>query len=130
MWLKNRAGLGHTAGTWQPLGSRLRGHWGAERLGSGLLGDGPALGHTRLREGHPCRRAPAPASHVTASPTSAPQETALCEDVKTLRGPRVQDLLHTVLERRARVKELAESRGHALHASLLMASFTRAVTQV
>uniref|UniRef100_A0A8C4M5V2 Spectrin beta, non-erythrocytic 5 n=1 Tax=Equus asinus TaxID=9793 RepID=A0A8C4M5V2_EQUAS len=57
------------------------------------------------------------------------KETALCEDVKTLRGPRVQDLLHTVLERRARVKELAESRGHALHASLLMASFTRAVTQ-
>lgn len=42
----------------------------------------------------------------------------------------MQGLLSAVLERRARVKELAESRGRALHTSLLMTGFTRAVTQV
>lgn len=47
-----------------------------------------------------------------------------------LRGPRVQDLLHTMLEHRARVKDLAETRTQALHTSLLMAGFTRAATQV
>ncbi|XP_032273432.1 spectrin beta chain, non-erythrocytic 5 [Phoca vitulina] len=57
------------------------------------------------------------------------KEAALCEQAKTLGGPNVQDRLHTVLEHRARVKELAESRGQALHASLLMTGFTRAVTQ-
>lgn len=60
----------------------------------------------------------------------APQEAALCEQADALRGPRVQDLLRPVLEHRARVKELAEARGQALHASLLMAGFTRAATQV
>lgn len=47
-----------------------------------------------------------------------------------LGGPRAQDLLCTVLGRRARVKELVESRQHALHTSLLMAAFVRAATQV
>lgn len=59
-----------------------------------------------------------------------PQEAALCEQAETLRGPRVQDRLHAVLEHRARVKELAESRRQALHASLQMAGFTRVATQV
>ncbi|XP_055291885.1 spectrin beta chain, non-erythrocytic 5 [Moschus berezovskii] len=57
------------------------------------------------------------------------KEAALCEQVKMLGGPRAQDLLCTVLERRARVKELVESRQHALHTSLLMAAFIRAATQ-
>uniref|UniRef100_A0A8C6D7R2 Spectrin beta, non-erythrocytic 5 n=1 Tax=Moschus moschiferus TaxID=68415 RepID=A0A8C6D7R2_MOSMO len=57
------------------------------------------------------------------------KEAALCEQVKMLGGPRAQDLLCTVLERRARVKELMESRQHALHTSLLMAAFIRAATQ-
>ncbi|XP_034850492.1 spectrin beta chain, non-erythrocytic 5 [Mirounga leonina] len=57
------------------------------------------------------------------------KEAALCEQAKTLGGPNVQDRLRTVLEHRARVKELAESRGQALHASLLLTGFTRAVTQ-
>ncbi|KAF4017333.1 hypothetical protein G4228_009075 [Cervus hanglu yarkandensis] len=57
------------------------------------------------------------------------KEAALCEQVKMLGGPRAQDLLCTVLERRARVKELVESRQHALHTSLLMAAFVRATTQ-
>ncbi|XP_006883283.1 PREDICTED: spectrin beta chain, non-erythrocytic 5 [Elephantulus edwardii] len=54
---------------------------------------------------------------------------AVCEQAKVLRGPRVQALLSTVLERRARVKDLAEGRRHALHTALLTADFTRAVTQ-
>uniref|UniRef100_A0A2K5EHS7 Spectrin beta, non-erythrocytic 5 n=1 Tax=Aotus nancymaae TaxID=37293 RepID=A0A2K5EHS7_AOTNA len=58
------------------------------------------------------------------------KEAALRERLKALRGPRVQDPLPAVLQRRARVKELAESRGHALRASLLMAGFTQAATQV
>ncbi|KAG5206556.1 hypothetical protein JEQ12_018129 [Ovis aries] len=57
------------------------------------------------------------------------KEAALCEQVKRLGGPRAQDLLCTVLERRARVKELVESRQHALHTSLLVAAFIRAATQ-
>ncbi|XP_073733567.1 spectrin beta chain, non-erythrocytic 5 [Callorhinus ursinus] len=57
------------------------------------------------------------------------KEAALCEQAKTLGGPHVQDRLRTVLVHRARVKDLAESRGQALHASLLMTGFTRAVTQ-
>ncbi|XP_030670113.1 spectrin beta chain, non-erythrocytic 5 isoform X2 [Nomascus leucogenys] len=57
------------------------------------------------------------------------KEAALRERLKMLRRPRVRDRLPILLQRRARVKELAESRGHALHASLLMASFTRAATQ-
>lgn len=59
-----------------------------------------------------------------------PQEAALCELAETLRGPRVQLRLDTALERRARVKELAEARRQALHASLQMAGFTRLATQV
>nr|XP_054524250.1 uncharacterized protein LOC129137313 [Pan troglodytes] len=58
------------------------------------------------------------------------KEAALRERLKTLRRPRVRDRLPILLQRRVRVKELAESRGHALHASLLMASFTQATTQV
>uniref|UniRef100_A0A452DXD2 Spectrin beta, non-erythrocytic 5 n=1 Tax=Capra hircus TaxID=9925 RepID=A0A452DXD2_CAPHI len=57
------------------------------------------------------------------------KEAALCEQAKRLGGPRAQDLLCTVLERRARVKELVESRQHALHTSLLVAAFIRAATQ-
>ncbi|XP_032199248.1 spectrin beta chain, non-erythrocytic 5 isoform X4 [Mustela erminea] len=57
------------------------------------------------------------------------KEAALCEQAKTLGGPIVQDRLHTVLEHRAQVKDLAESRGQALHTCLLMTGFTRAVTQ-
>ncbi|XP_057577784.1 spectrin beta chain, non-erythrocytic 5 [Hippopotamus amphibius kiboko] len=54
---------------------------------------------------------------------------ALCEQVKMLGGPRARDLLCTVLELRARVEELAESRGHALHTSLRTAAFIRAASQ-
>ncbi|XP_037360039.1 spectrin beta chain, non-erythrocytic 5 [Talpa occidentalis] len=57
------------------------------------------------------------------------KEAALCEQVKTLQGPRAQDLLHRVQERRARVKELAENRTHALRTSLLTAVFIGDVTQ-
>ncbi|XP_025775020.1 spectrin beta chain, non-erythrocytic 5 [Puma concolor] len=57
------------------------------------------------------------------------QEAALCEQAKTLGDPKVQDGLRTVLEHRARVKDLAESRGRALHTSLLLTGFTTAVTQ-
>uniref|UniRef100_A0A8C7EU33 Spectrin beta, non-erythrocytic 5 n=1 Tax=Neovison vison TaxID=452646 RepID=A0A8C7EU33_NEOVI len=57
------------------------------------------------------------------------KEAALCEQAKTLGGPIVQDRLHTVLEHRAQVKDLAESRGQALHTCLLMSGFARAVTQ-
>lgn len=66
--------------------------------------------------------------HCVSDP--APQEAALCEQAKTLGGPKVQDGLRTVLEHRARVKDLAESRGRALHTSLLLTGFTTAVTQV
>ncbi|XP_078189296.1 spectrin beta chain, non-erythrocytic 5 [Callithrix jacchus] len=57
------------------------------------------------------------------------KEAALRERLKAFRGPRGQDPLPAVLQLRARVKELAESRGHALCASLLMASFIQAATQ-
>ncbi|XP_053451516.1 spectrin beta chain, non-erythrocytic 5 [Nycticebus coucang] len=57
------------------------------------------------------------------------KEVILREQLKSLQGPRLQNSLHTVLEHRARVKDLAERRGHALHTSLLVASFTRAATQ-
>uniref|UniRef100_G1MDF6 Spectrin beta, non-erythrocytic 5 n=1 Tax=Ailuropoda melanoleuca TaxID=9646 RepID=G1MDF6_AILME len=57
------------------------------------------------------------------------KEAALCEQAKTLGGPQVQDRLRMVLEQRARVRDLAESRGQALHTCLLMTGFTRAVTQ-
>lgn len=96
--------------------------------------DQPALGHARLREGLPCGPAPAPASQrersVDCAPHPPPQEAALCEQAKTLGGPQVQDRLRMVLEQRARVRDLAESRGQALHTCLLMTGFTRAVTQV
>uniref|UniRef100_A0A8D0S447 Calponin-homology (CH) domain-containing protein n=1 Tax=Sus scrofa TaxID=9823 RepID=A0A8D0S447_PIG len=55
---------------------------------------------------------------------------ALCEQAKMFTGPRAQGLLHVVLERRARVKELAEDWGCALHTSLLITAFTRAAIQV
>ncbi|XP_069348326.1 spectrin beta chain, non-erythrocytic 5 [Eulemur rufifrons] len=57
------------------------------------------------------------------------KEAALREQLKTLQGPGLQDSLRTVLGRRARVKELAESRGQALHTALRIARFTRAATQ-
>uniref|UniRef100_A0A8D2AM26 Spectrin beta, non-erythrocytic 5 n=1 Tax=Sciurus vulgaris TaxID=55149 RepID=A0A8D2AM26_SCIVU len=57
------------------------------------------------------------------------KEALLCEQLKMLPDTKGQDVLHSVLELWALVKELAESRGHALHSSLLIASFTRAVTQ-
>ncbi|KAM5340248.1 LOW QUALITY PROTEIN: spectrin beta chain, non-erythrocytic 5 [Glossophaga mutica] len=57
------------------------------------------------------------------------KEAALRERAETLRGPRVQHRLHAVLERRARVKGLAETQRQALHASLQMAGFTRLATQ-
>ncbi|XP_077736870.1 spectrin beta chain, non-erythrocytic 5 [Canis aureus] len=57
------------------------------------------------------------------------KESALCEQAKTHGDPKVQERLHAVLEHRARVKELAEGRRRALHTSLLMTGFTRAVTQ-
>ncbi|XP_064148191.1 spectrin beta chain, non-erythrocytic 5 isoform X4 [Loxodonta africana] len=57
------------------------------------------------------------------------KEMAVREQAKALQAPRVQGLLVMVLERRARVKDLAERRRCALHTSLLTASFTRAATQ-
>ncbi|KAM8907210.1 spectrin beta chain, non-erythrocytic 5 [Lycaon pictus] len=57
------------------------------------------------------------------------KESALCEQAKTHGDSKVQERLHAVLEHRARVKELAEGRRRALHTSLLMTGFTRAVTQ-
>lgn len=45
-------------------------------------------------------------------------------------SPKAQSLVSRVLEHRAQVKALAESRGQALHTSLMIASFTRAATQV
>ena len=136
--------MGHTAGTQGPHGSRSRspraverGQWG-ESWGLVLAcwEDRPALGHAGLKAGLPCGPAPAPASpneepraEFPPAPPHPP-EAALCEQVKMLGGPRAQDLLRTVLGRRARVKELAESRGHTLHASLLMTAFIRAAIQV
>ncbi|KAM6202501.1 spectrin beta chain, non-erythrocytic 5 [Rhynchocyon petersi] len=58
------------------------------------------------------------------------KEEAVCQQAKMLQGPQVQALLGMMLERRARVKDLAEGRRRALDTSLLMASFTRAVTQM
>lgn len=84
---------------------------GELEAGSGLLGGPASLGPCRAEGGAPPneeRRAefpPAPA---------CPLEAALCEQVKMLGGPREQDLLCSLLERRARVEELAESRGHSL----------------
>lgn len=63
-------------------------------------------------------------------PPPHPQVAALCEQAKMFTGPRAQGLLHVVLERRARVKELAEDWGCALHTSLLITAFTRAAIQV
>ncbi|KAF7481967.1 Hypothetical predicted protein [Marmota monax] len=57
------------------------------------------------------------------------KEALLCEQLKVLPGTKRQDLLHSILEHQALVKELAESRGHALQTSLLIASFTRAAAQ-
>ncbi|XP_077905876.1 spectrin beta chain, non-erythrocytic 5 isoform X4 [Ictidomys tridecemlineatus] len=57
------------------------------------------------------------------------KEALLCEQLKVLPGTKRQDLLHSILEHGALVKELAESRGHALQTSLLIASFTRAAGQ-
>ncbi|KAM5175969.1 spectrin beta chain, non-erythrocytic 5 [Callospermophilus lateralis] len=57
------------------------------------------------------------------------KEALLCEQLKVLPGTKRQDLLHSILEHRALVKELAESRGHDLQTSLLIASFTRAAAQ-
>lgn len=45
-------------------------------------------------------------------------------------NPKGQNLAYHVLERRAQVRELAESRAQALHASLMVANFTTAATQV
>lgn len=55
---------------------------------------------------------------------------ALCEQLKVLPGPRGQDLLRSILEHQAHVRELAENRDRVLHTSLLIASFTRAADQV
>lgn len=41
-----------------------------------------------------------------------------------------QNLVSHVLEHRAQVKELTESRGQALHTSLMIGNFARAATQV
>uniref|UniRef100_A0A8D2HWE0 Spectrin beta, non-erythrocytic 5 n=1 Tax=Urocitellus parryii TaxID=9999 RepID=A0A8D2HWE0_UROPR len=57
------------------------------------------------------------------------KEALLCEQLKVIPGTKRQDLLHSILEHGALVKELAESRGHALQTSLLIASFTRAAGQ-
>lgn len=45
-------------------------------------------------------------------------------------SPQGQNLVYRVLEHRAQVKELAESRGQALRTSLMIGNFTRAATQV
>ncbi|ERE70802.1 spectrin beta chain, brain 4-like protein [Cricetulus griseus] len=57
------------------------------------------------------------------------KEAALREQLKTVSSPKGQNLVYHVLEHRAQVKELAESRGQALHTSLMIANFTRAATQ-
>ncbi|CAH6788033.1 Sptbn5 [Phodopus roborovskii] len=58
------------------------------------------------------------------------KKAALREQLKTAPSPKGQNLVYQVLERRAQVKELAESRGQALHTSLMTANFTRAAAQV
>ncbi|XP_040602017.1 LOW QUALITY PROTEIN: spectrin beta chain, non-erythrocytic 5 [Mesocricetus auratus] len=58
------------------------------------------------------------------------KEASLCEQLRTVPSPKAQSLVSRVLEHRAQVKALAESRGQALHTSLMIASFTRAATQV
>lgn len=45
-------------------------------------------------------------------------------------SPKGQNLVYHVQERRAQVKELAESRGQALRTSLMIGNFTRTATQV
>lgn len=95
--------------------------------GSGLLGGPASLGPCRAEGGAPPNEEPR-AEFPPAPPR--PLEAALCEQVKMLGGPRVQDLLCSLLERRAQVEELAESRGHTLHASLLMTALIRAAFQV
>lgn len=66
----------------------------------------------------------------TAGGVYSPQEAALCEQLKTIPSPKGQKLLCLVLEHRARVKNLAQSRGQTLHTSLMVANFTRAAAQV
>ncbi|XP_028622676.1 spectrin beta chain, non-erythrocytic 5 [Grammomys surdaster] len=58
------------------------------------------------------------------------KEAALREQLKMILSPKGQNLVYHVLEHRAQVKELAESRGQALHTSLMISNFTRATTQV
>ncbi|XP_036040911.1 spectrin beta chain, non-erythrocytic 5 [Onychomys torridus] len=58
------------------------------------------------------------------------KEAVLREQLKTTPSPKGQSLVYHVLEHRAQVKELAESRGQALHTSLMIANFTTAATQV
>lgn len=50
--------------------------------------------------------------------------------MKMIPSLKEQNLVYHVLEYRAQVKELAESRGQALHTSLMISNFTRATTQV
>ncbi|XP_060228154.1 spectrin beta chain, non-erythrocytic 5 [Meriones unguiculatus] len=57
------------------------------------------------------------------------KEMALREQMKMISDPKGQNLAHHVLERRAQVKELAESRAQALHATLMVANFTMAAIQ-
>ncbi|XP_062061690.1 spectrin beta chain, non-erythrocytic 5 [Lepus europaeus] len=58
------------------------------------------------------------------------KEAALREQLSQLGGSgRARDWLHAVLERRARVQGLAESRGHTLHTSLRLAHLAGAITQ-
>ncbi|XP_006831957.1 PREDICTED: spectrin beta chain, non-erythrocytic 5 [Chrysochloris asiatica] len=57
------------------------------------------------------------------------KEAAVREQAKAFQVPRVQGLLGEMLELRARVKDLAESRRGALHTSLLTAGFTWAASQ-
>ncbi|XP_038962424.1 spectrin beta chain, non-erythrocytic 5 isoform X3 [Rattus norvegicus] len=58
------------------------------------------------------------------------KESALCEQLKMIPSPKGQNLVYHVQERRAQVKELAESRGQALRTSLMIGNFTRTATQV
>ncbi|XP_044521048.1 spectrin beta chain, non-erythrocytic 5 [Gracilinanus agilis] len=57
------------------------------------------------------------------------KEAALQEQVKQLRGVRLCELLNLVQQRRMQVKERAKSHGEALHTTLLLASFTREVSE-
>uniref|UniRef100_A0A4X2KK95 Spectrin beta, non-erythrocytic 5 n=1 Tax=Vombatus ursinus TaxID=29139 RepID=A0A4X2KK95_VOMUR len=66
---------------------------------------------------------------VLHSPSPLPQEAALQEQVKHLKGARVHELLNLVRERRRRVKEQAHNHGEALRTTLLLASFTRDVAE-